>query len=181
MNWKSYSVFILCIFALGIFSCEKSGPECYVPVNIITRNKFVVKQIIRYDSTRNEDSITIQVDTTVVSYKDTGLKAPAMFTIDMPQNIISYGGKNASVLGVPLEPQIPSLRYVLQFDTAVASYDTISYFYKTKNYFISNACGYTNSFYIDSIHITKNTLDSIGIINHKIESGNDIQVLLYLF
>lgn len=181
MSWKRLIIIILYLSIIGIYSCEKSKPECYVPVNILTRNEFVVKQAIHYDSTRTEDSISIQVDTTVISYRDTGFKAPTMKSIDMPQNLIIYGGANASVIGVPLEPQRQSLSYVIQYDTAVASFDTITYYYKTNNYFISNACGFTNSFYIDSIHITKNTLDSFGLIKPNIVTGNDRQVLLYFF
>ena len=181
MSSKRLLLLVLCLSMIVVYSCEKNEPECYVPVNILTRNRFVVKEEIRYDSTRNEDSIIIQVDTTVVSFRDTGLKAPAMYTIDLPRNLISFGGNNASVIGIPLEPEIPKLRYVLQYDTAVASFDTITYFYKTKNFFISNACGFTNTFYIDSIHITKNTLDSIALVKPNIISGNDVQVLLYLF
>jgi len=178
MKIKNSWILLYSLIFMGFSSCEKGEPECYEPVSILTRNQFVLKQIVHYDSIYQD---TIHIDTSVVSFKDTGLAAPAMFSLDMPQNIISYGGRNSTMIGIPFEPNIPSMRYVIQFDTTTAVYDTITYYYKTSNHFISNACGFTNYFHIDSIHITKNILDSSVLQKKDIVSGNDIQVLLYFF
>lgn len=172
------SFLLLFLFSFCFLSCEKGGPECYEPVSILVRNQFVRKQILEIDSLINDTTL---LDTTIISYRDTGLKAPAMFSLDMPQNIIVNGSKNATYLGIPLEPGLPSMRYVLQFDTAVAAFDTITYYYQTKNHFISNACGYTNNFHIDSIRISRFALDSFAVLKPDIVSGNEKQILLYFF
>lgn len=170
---------VLCLLLLPTFiSCEQKEPECYEPISILTRNQFVSKQLIHIDSIVDD---SIHIDTIILSYTDTTFNAPAMFSLDMPANIISYGSRNNSVIGVPFEPTRSHMRYVLQYDTAVATYDTLEYFYTSKDHFISNACGYTSVFRIDSIHFTKNLLDSIAILKREIVSGNDRQVLFYFF
>lgn len=174
-------IVLLPLFFLLLFSavsCEKSGPECYEPISILTRNAFVIKQIQRIDTFLNDST---QLDTTIISYRDTALSSPVMFSIGLPPNIIVYGSKNATQIGVPLKPNTGSIQYVLQYDTALAVYDTFTYFYQTKNHFISNACGYTNNFYIDSIQWSSHVVDSVAILKREIVSGNDKQILLYFF
>jgi len=66
---------------------------------------------------------------------------------------------------VPLSPQADSCRYVLQVDTAggLGALDTLTFRYSRRTQFLSNACGYTYFFTLDTVVATTNSLDSVRL------------------
>jgi hypothetical protein len=66
---------------------------------------------------------------------------------------------------VPLSPQADSCRYVLEADTAgaVPALDTLTFRYSRRTQFLSNACGYTYFFTLDTVTSTTNVLDSVRL------------------
>jgi len=81
-------------------------------------------------------------------------------TLDEETPFIFYTG-NPNRISVPLNPAKESMRYQLQFDSTVAAYDTLTFFYRPVLHFVSNACGYTYYYTVDSVHFTTNGLDSV--------------------
>ncbi len=75
------------------------------------------------------------------------------------------------------------MRYRLVFDTSqVNTADTVTFYYTSSVHFISNSCGYTNYYNLDSVHSTKNVLDSISVVNPAVTNNQTLQakhVLLY--
>ena len=71
----------------------------------------------------------------------------------------------SSKWAVPLSPQADSCRYVLQSDTAAAAplLDTLTFYYSRQPQFLSNACGYTYFFKLDTVTSTGNALDSVRL------------------
>ncbi|SRR5690554_671431 len=175
---KRILTFLIIPIAVFVFqSCEKDEPDCYEPISILTRNGFVIKEVVEIDSVRDD----ILVDTTIITYRDTGLLQPIIYSIDLDPNVIIYGEEGVTMMGVPLDPRREQLSFVLQADTLEDIRDTLTYFYQSSNHFISNACGFTNYFLLDSVRSTFHSLDSIALISNEVTSGNERHLLLYFF
>ena len=148
------------MLALLLSSCESDIRECYEVVDIRANNAFT--QRIAIDSTFTLPDST-QIDSIFITQKDTLLPAARMVTLDEENQFAFYPfSATPNKLSIALNPASESLRYQLQFDTAVAFYDTLTFFYKPSLHFISNACGYTYYYAIDIVHFTNNALDSIA-------------------
>lgn len=175
-DFKLLAVILLGLCALA--ACEKEKPECYESSSIMAYLQFKSKDSVHIDSLRNDTLI----DTVIISYPDTTLEAPLMRSLDQPKTFLSYGNITIPYLGVPLNPETDSIRYALQYDTAIAVYDTITYYYQTTTHFISNNCGFTNYFLIDSIHVTGNFIDSFALTQKEVTSDASIRnIYLYFF
>jgi predicted nucleic-acid-binding Zn-ribbon protein len=167
-------IFIGLILA-GLASCESKDPECYEPINVTAKSVFKIR-----DSIAIVDSLTKR-DTILVTYRDSIMRSPAMYSIDVDSqyNLLGY---NSSVLGVPLNPATDSMRYIIKTDTAAAVSDTISFYYRPVLHFISNNCGYTYYYTLDSVHLTKNALDSFSMTSTNVNNeGKTEHVMLYFF
>jgi hypothetical protein len=64
-----------------------------------------------------------------------------------------------------------SCRYILQPDSATASFDTLTFFYDRQLQFLSNACGYTYYFNLKSIRSTYNNIDSVKLTNPEVNTN----------
>ena len=71
----------------------------------------------------------------------------------------------SSTWAVPLSPQADSCRYILLSDTSAGATlpDTLTFRYSRRTQFLSNACGYTYFFTLDTVTSTTNTLDSVRL------------------
>ena len=152
-------ILLLSLFIICLSSCEENLQECYEVVDI--RVNSIFSQRITIDSTFTLPDSS-QIDSTIISYRDTLLASPKMQTIDEDKQFIFYSAGNTSRFGVPLNPDKESMRYQLQFDSTVAAYDTLTFFYRPVLHFISNACGYTYYYTVDSVLFTTNSLDSVA-------------------
>ena len=75
-----------------------------------------------------------------------------------------YAGP-ASLFSISLSPDSTVCQWEVLSDTAVKTYDTLTFYYKRNLKFLSNACGYTYFYNIDSIHTTHLFIDSVHILN----------------
>jgi hypothetical protein len=64
-----------------------------------------------------------------------------------------------------LSPLADSCRYALQPDSAIASFDTIQFYYTRRLQFLSNACGFTHFYSLDKVTTTRHNIDSVKITN----------------
>jgi hypothetical protein len=98
--------------------------------------------------------------------------------VDSPKTWMEYS-KNVSALYLTLSPHADSCRWYLQPDSAIALRDTMVFYYQTQLHFISNACGYTFFYTLDSLHITRHFLDTAYInINTVSDNANEEHVKL---
>lgn len=165
-------------FLFCLTACEKKEPDCFEPTTVLTRIAFTVKDSIHVDSLID----SVYVDTTFVQYKDTFFKSPTLISIGMPQNIIIFGSQYNNYIGAPLNPGSGHIRYALIYDTTQVVSDTLTYFYHSSVHFISNACGFTNFYHIDSVQATKHLLDSFSINKRDItDNASDRHVTLYFY
>ena len=181
---------LLLFIALGILgiafisSCETKDPECYQPVNVTAISGFMVRDTVLVIDTIPGTGVPI--DTYKLVYNNKLLISPGMFTLDVDSFIGIIGSADgANQLSVPLNPNADSMRYRLVLDTSqVAQADTVTFYYTSSVHFISNSCGYTNYYNLDSVHSTKNFLDSIALVNPAVTNDQTAQarhILIYFF
>lgn len=184
MAGKDFKLLLFIITALCSItwlSCETKDPECYQPVNVTLISGFMVR-----DTVRITDTTAGGRDTFTLNYTPRSLISPGMFTIGTDSSYAVIGSiQGASTLSVPLNPNADSIRYRILYDTAnKAQADTFTFYYTASVHFISNSCGYTNYYNVDSVHYTKNVMDSAALVNPAVtndQTGQARHVLLYFF
>jgi hypothetical protein len=70
-----------------------------------------------------------------------------------------------------------SSRWVLRPDSAFAIEDTLTFYYQTELHFLSNSCGYTNFYNLQSVTTTKHAIDSAIIIHPDITTDANVENL----
>ena len=75
-----------------------------------------------------------------------------------------------------------SCQWIFKADSALTDYDTLNFYYRRQLKFLSNACGYTNFYTLDSVHVTKNKgIDSIILTNNSVTNDvNTRQLKIYM-
>lgn len=183
MAKKNTVVFLFIMILLGCLgwaSCEPKEPECYQPVNVTLISGFVGRDTVRIvDSATNTDTFQLQ-------YTPRRLLSPGMYALDVDSLYSVIGSANGEDrLSVPLNPRSDSMRYRFMADTSrKAAADTLTFYYTSSVHFISNDCGYTNYYQLDSVHTTKNVVDSIALVNNAVTNNQTNQarhVQLYFF
>lgn len=167
-----------------VSSCETKEPECYQPVNVTAICGFVVRDTFFYTDTI--PGTGLEVDTYRLTYDPRLLLSPGMFTLDVDSAYKIIGSADGTAyLSVPLNPNANRIRYRLLYDTAQAALaDTITFYYTTSVHFISNSCGYTNYYNLDSVRSTSNVLDSVALVQPAVTNNQTDQarhILIYLF
>jgi hypothetical protein len=138
-------------------ACNNSN-DCYEPIDVSARWNFKTERMM----IRKVDSGTAnERDTMIFEFYDTALFNVRATMLDVSQNITFYD-QNGSVYPL-LNPDTNVQRYAIQFDSAQVGFDTFTLFYNTNLHFISNACGYTFFYNIDSISTTRHVIDSFWI------------------
>jgi len=173
------------LLSFGIVACESGEPECFEPVEVKAKTSFVIKSVIDtgfYVVPNPGSPDSTWVDTTLISYRDSFFNNIALLALDVDSSV-GVLGIRTTLMGVPLNPFTDSQRYKILFDTAnLAISDTLTFYYQTQEHFISNNCGYTHYFHIDSARSTFNFLDSLVLSRKEVNNDNSIRNLyLYFF
>lgn len=173
---KYFLLFITSI--LFLHSCKKEQ-ACHIPTDITAKVEFGVKY------TRDTIIVTDSLvrDTTIIVFRDTLLPAPAMETYSYDTNFIIRGARGVSVLPFSLDPDQSSISYVIYSDYESPNYrDTLTVYYQSKLFFISNDCGFTYNYLIDSAKLNGTQLDSLSLQEPEVTtSGSKRHIRLYYF
>ena len=104
-------------------------------------------------------------------FVDTALPATlfAAFTDSGTQYII-YRNQTANFT-ISLSSASDSCKWGITTDTLHRNFDTLTFFYQRKLQFISNACGYSYFYNLDSVHTTKKIIDSVHITNANVTNN----------
>lgn len=137
-----------CLFF--IVACQTQRDPCLIPTDVNMR----VRSMKKLTDSTSTDSVLVNLNLTAVD-NDT-LK------------YLYLGAKNISSFFVRLSPKTDSCLYLLQPDSSINSLDTIHFYYGRQLKFLSNACGYTYFFTIDSVHFTQHNIDTIRIVNRDV-------------
>ncbi len=82
---------------------------------------------------------------------------------------------------ISLSSVADSCKWRFTADSVSQSYDTLSFYYQRKLQFLSNACGYTYFYALDSVHTTHNNTDSVLITNPSVTNDvNTKQVKIFM-
>jgi hypothetical protein len=95
--------------------------------------------------------------------------------------LFAFGGlKRVSGFTLSLSNLVDSSVWVIRPDSATAVEDTFTIYYQRQLRFLSNSCGYTNFYNLDSLHYTRHALDSARINRADVTSdANVIHVKLF--
>lgn len=160
-------------------ACSKPEPVCYEPLTVTARVQYIQRTLKEVDTLIG----TVLLDTFYLYYADTFL--PYLNAVNLDTDTFGVAAiPNTGALSFYLNPNGASTTYALRFDTVGAYTDTISFYHNSYPVFISNDCGYTHYFSIDSISYRSPYVDSLFITNKEVtlDNANSANTaLLYFF
>jgi hypothetical protein len=109
---------------------------------------------------------------TATVYTDTALPQTMLvvFTNTVAQRYI-YPNQTADFT-ISLSSIADSCRWGITTDTLnFTNMDTLTFFYKRQLQFLSNACGFTDFYSLDSVHSTRHMIDSFLITNTSVNNN----------
>lgn len=142
---------LLLVFA----ACDDETKVCDQTLSTLTRIQF------------KQDSASIIRDTTM---EQVSLKAIGKDSI--------YRKQPLNMLFLQLSPIADSSRYHLKVDS-LSTPDTILIRYKRMPHFISPGCGFSTFFSLDTVITTRNSIDSIQVIQKEVTTTNDTHINFY--
>lgn len=147
---------LLCVVAL--WACRQERQPCLTPKTA---------SLLLETMHKATDTTTIFTDTILPAAVFTP------FTID-PANRSSFLYSKAAVYGLSLSPDTTVCSWFFTTDSGNVRrniIDTISFYYTRQLQFISNACGYTYFYNLDSARSTHLMIDSMHIINSSVTNN----------
>jgi len=117
-------------------------------------------------------------DTALVK-RDSAMPAPVLIAVGGRVNFAFTRTVQVSVIP---NPNADSSVYLFRADTtAAAPVDTLVFYYQRRLQFLSNACGYTTIFSLDSVRHSRAGIDSILILTRDITTdANAVHARLFL-
>lgn len=162
---KNYFIIFLSIaaFFLSIASCKKEAGGCAISMVATAQSKYVQRTIRYVDSTIGG----LPFDTFYVTERDTIL--PYLNAINLEIDTIGIlGTPNTGFFSFYLNPNELKTSYAIRYDTIGAYIDTIRIYHSSFPVYVSNDCGYTHYFQIDSLKYSSASIDSVFINNYEI-------------
>lgn len=171
-------LWIIVLSGILVVSCKKDEPVCYEPTTVTAQVKYIQQSIREFDTMIG----SVLLDTYNVYINDTIL--PYLNAINLEVDTIGiWGVPNSPNLFFYLNPNNHFTSYAIRYDTVGVYYDTITIFHHSYPVFISNDCGYTHYFGIDSIRYRSDFVDSTFISNNQVtlENANNAKMALFYF
>ncbi len=148
---QQYFIFIILLSSFWA-ACDKERDPCLQPKTVSIRIG------------------TYQPADTGVTVIDSLLPHPIWTAVDDTFKSILFPEKTAK-FSLLLSTISDSCQYIMQPDSAILSFDTITFYYARKLQFLSNACGYSYFFLLNDIKYTQNNIDSLIINNPDVNSS----------
>lgn len=158
-----YTWVLLVVLLAGIAACTQDRGTCFTPkTSTLTINSSHYKN---------------PGDT---SFVDTALPN-AVFAAMVDTSLKAKIYTRSSNFTVSLSPTTEVARWLFTTDSFKQELDTLTFYYRRKLHFISNACGFTYYFTLDSVHTTHNNIDSTRILNTDVSDNvNTKHLRLYI-
>ena len=113
---------------------------------------------------------------------DTALPAPLLFPITNQAQKYVFGGTGRVIyFSLQLSNLADSTSWILQPDSLSSVRDTLSFFYQKQLHFLSNACGYSYFYHVDSVRSTKNAIDSLRLEATDVTNDASVEHLKIIF
>jgi predicted nucleic-acid-binding Zn-ribbon protein len=115
-------------------------------------------------------------DSAATTVSDSGLPAAifAALTATGTQGLLY---NKQATFTISLSPLGETCQWIFTADTSTHVFDTITLYYERDLEFISNACGYTYFYNIDSVFTTHKIIDSIQVNNTSVTNNVNTQHL----
>jgi hypothetical protein len=159
---------LLLLLAAGMLllaSCETDRDPCLLPrTSLFRANAY----------TRGTDTATAVRDSFLPSPVFTALTA---YTPD--NSFIQLSSRNK--FAFQLSDLNDVCQWVLQPDTLSPVRDTLTFYYRRQLSFLSNACGYTYFYNIDSVTTSRNAIDSVQLGSRDVTSNASVENLRIYF
>ena len=157
---KYFPVLLLALCVMGWMACTQQRQPCLTPKTA----SLIIETIHK------------QTDTSTV-FVDSALPHAVFiaFTNDpnaLPGRDYSLG----SLFAISLSPDSSVCQWAFTADSLSAAlnpgqFDTLTFYYRRNLQFLSNACGYTYFYSLDSAHTTHKIIDSLHIINTSVTNN----------
>jgi hypothetical protein len=106
---------------------------------------------------------------TDTGFVDTALPAAVFVAVTDSGKKDSFQYTQSSLFTISLSPLSDSCKWAFKPDTLTTiALDTLTFYYKRNLQFLSNACGYTYFYSLDSAHTTHKSIDSFHITNTSV-------------
>jgi hypothetical protein len=154
---QSLLVLLACI---GMAACKSERDPCLEPKNVTVNLHFYQ---------RLSDTGTVFADTLLPNMMLNPLDGPAVYTLE--------GVKGVAAYSIRLSPLADSCRWYLQPDSAqLGKRDTLTFHYERRLHFISNACGYTYYYKLNTVLASPRSLaDTIHSIDSVVINARDVE------
>lgn len=174
-----YIIFSLIATHCLLQSCRKEEPLCYQPTSVLGSIGFSSRSIRTVDTLI--DSVII--DTTIVTVRDSPMAALKLRTLDVATGFEFFAEPLTNSVQFMLNPDSDRTRFALYYDSTSTVVDTLTFFHRSNPVFISNDCGFTHFFEVDSIQYTSDIIDSLAINKRSItfDNSNNQRVAVFYF
>jgi hypothetical protein len=99
-----------------------------------------------------------------------------VYPLNLEDSILYNWARNLNSVRLPLSPFEDFSDFVFTLNDIT---DTVQILYKRQLYFVSEECGFSVNFSLDSILFTTNQLDSVIIIQPKVQAINEEHIRFY--
>lgn len=113
---------------------------------------------------------------TATTFVDTALPAAVFSPITSKGNVGIIFPQQTSFT-ISLSPVSDTCRYLFATDSFYQKVDTLSFYYQRSLQFLSNACGFTYFYSLDSVHTSHFNVDSVLILNSSVTNNANITQL----
>lgn len=104
----------------------------------------------------------------------------SVYGMGAPNDSLLADNENINELYMPLRPDEPSSSFIFKYGGSEPTLsDTVSFFYSSKPWFVSEACGVVYYFNIDSISHSANLIDSVAVPGMLITNANKRFIEIY--
>lgn len=161
-NKRKYRLLPFVVLCGLFFSCTQEQQPCLTPKTAILKIKSVKKA----------------ADGKVL---DTAFNAAVFFPMSPLVSTGTFFAKSSGFT-LSLSPLSDTCRWRFAPDTAAGVvFDTLTFVYDRQLTFVSNACGYSHFFNLDTVFSTHHTVDSASVLNPSVTNNvntNHVQVFI---
>ncbi|MFT4061345.1 MAG: DUF6452 family protein [Edaphocola sp.] len=162
------------IFAPGLTGCESEEADCYIPVEAYALCGFRLRDTtVTLDTVSNENGVIVTTPVVEYTFADSQLTAPVFQLLDHDSVFVVNGVAGTVTMPAYFDPGADSIRYRFLADTSSDAADTLTFYYTPYLYFVSNSCGYTYFYTLDTVHSTRHLIDSATILDNDITNSAD--------
>ncbi len=148
-------------------ACKQERQPCLTPKTANLRAEFMHK---------TSDTATV--------FSDTALPSAIFIALTRSRDTGFVYPLQKSSFSLSLSSDTVFCQWAFRTDTfSYTVFDTLSFYYQKHRQFLSNACGFTYFYTLDSIHTSHKMIDSVHIINSSVTNDvitpNHLQVYIH--